>query len=211
MSTAQTAFESVFNKADECTIPEMKDFYVTLPKHGYEVVNEADELESINTSTLMKAFLEDGLVKEWQLQGGAFDFEETSWLKFVDEKAPEDKILCKRINMVTPIPKIPMCADKTRVIVYYWLRVEKDGSILLQSLSQSLDAPFCTYFTNAERAVFRDAKDENGKECVVMKKECGCNFVKFMMMKSQVTKSVASSSAEGTTFLEKALVKITQA
>lgn len=77
------------------------------------------------------------------------------------------------------------CADESRVIVYYWLRLEDDGSIRLESLSQSLDAPFCsvvvcvvrgcywrfssgTHFTNAERAVFRDSKDENGKDCVIM-------------------------------------------
>lgn len=56
-------------------------FYITLPKHGYQVVNEADELSAINTDTLMKAFLQDGLVKEWQLQAGASQFEETPWAK----------------------------------------------------------------------------------------------------------------------------------
>ncbi|KAF4717034.1 hypothetical protein FOZ63_019871 [Perkinsus olseni] len=209
--SAQASFKPVFDKAEESTIPEMGSFYITLPQHGYQVVNEADKLYTINTDTLMKGFLQDGLVKEWQLQAGASQFEETPWFKFTGDKDSSDEILCKRANMVMPIPKLPMCADETRVIVYYWLRLEKDGSILLQSLSQSLDAPFCTHFTNAERAVFRDAKDENGKDCVVMKKECGCNFVKFMMMKSQVSKSVVSSSAAGTTCLEQALVKITKA
>ncbi|EER03089.1 hypothetical protein Pmar_PMAR023200 [Perkinsus marinus ATCC 50983] len=210
--SAKSTFQAVFDKAEESTIPEMQSFYITLPKHGYQVVNEADELSAINTDTLMKAFLQDGLVKEWQLQAGASQFEETPWAKFTDDKDSSAKILCKRINMVMPIPKLPMCADESRVIVYYWLRLEEDdGSIRLESLSQSLDAPFCTYFTNAERAVFRDAKDENGNDCVTMKKECGCNFVKFMMMKSQVSKNVASSSAEGTKFLEQAITKITQA
>ncbi|EER19567.1 hypothetical protein Pmar_PMAR012549 [Perkinsus marinus ATCC 50983] len=209
--SAKSTFATVYDEAEEETIPEMKSFYISLPKHGYQVVNEADELNAINVDALMEGFLRGGLVKEWQLQAGARQFEETPWRKFMSDEDSSDKILCKRVNMVMPIPKLPMCADESRVIVYYWLRLEDDGSIRLESLSQSLDAPFCTHFTNAERAVFRDSKDENGKDCVIMKKECGCNFVKFMMMKSQVTKSVASSSAAGTEFLEKAVVKIMRA
>lgn len=56
-------------------------FYISLPKHGYQVVNEADELNAINVDALMEGFLRGGLVKEWQLQAGARQFEETPWRK----------------------------------------------------------------------------------------------------------------------------------